>query len=100
MIQVIYLTIEGIFTILVKAVANLFLFLLFFGSVLQKITNGCSPLADLMFVLYFGVISAIKPSVMVAAFAGASLTYSNPIQTGITSFRFGVAGFIVPFIIF
>ncbi|WP_099364657.1 TRAP transporter permease [Fredinandcohnia onubensis] len=58
---------------------------------------GIDPMAAHMFVLYFGVISAITPPVAVAAFAGASLASSNPIQTGVTSFRFGIAGFIVPF---
>ncbi|MEH7346722.1 TRAP transporter permease [Bacillus sp. JJ1532] len=58
---------------------------------------GIAPMAAHMFVLYFGVISAITPPVAVAAFAGASLAKSNPIQTGVTSFRFGAAGFIVPF---
>jgi len=56
-----------------------------------------SPLAAHLFVFYFGCISAITPPVAVAAYAGAAIAGSNPMRTGYTAWRLGLAAFIVPF---
>ncbi len=55
------------------------------------------PMAGHMFALYFGVISGITPPVALAAYAGAGIAGSNPMRTGYTACRIGIAGFIVPF---
>lgn len=55
------------------------------------------PMAGHMFALYYGVISGITPPVALAAYAGAGIAGSNPMRTGYTACRIGIAGFIVPF---
>ncbi|ARI79156.1 hypothetical protein HM131_08540 [Halobacillus mangrovi] len=59
---------------------------------------GVAPLAAHMFVFYFAIISAITPPVSLAAFAAAGIAGSDPMRTGITALRLGIAAFIVPFI--
>ena len=61
------------------------------------INLGVLPLAAHLFVLYFGVISAITPPVALAAFTAATLTGDNPMQIGLEACRLGVVAFIVPF---
>jgi TRAP-type uncharacterized transport system fused permease subunit len=51
-----------------------------------------------LFVFYFAVISNITPPVAVSCFAAAPLAGANPTKTGITSFKLGIASYIVPFI--
>lgn len=61
------------------------------------INMGIYPMAAHMFALYFGVISNITPPVAMAAYAAAGIAGSNPMRTGYTACRIGIAGFIVPF---
>lgn len=56
-----------------------------------------SPMAAHLFVFYFGCISAITPPVAVAAYAGAAIAGTDPMRTGYTAWRLGLAAFIVPF---
>jgi TRAP transporter 4TM/12TM fusion protein len=58
---------------------------------------GVSVLAAHLFVFYFGCISAITPPVAVAAYAGAAIAQADPMRTGYTAWRLGLAAFIVPF---
>ena len=44
-----------------------------------------------------GCISAITPPVAVAAYAGAAIAQANPMRTGYTAWRLGLAAFIIPF---
>lgn len=69
---------------------------LIIGPVLGKL--GLSLLAIHLFVIYFGVLSAITPPVALAAFAAAPIAGSEPIETGIVSIRLAIAGFLIPFI--
>ena len=59
---------------------------------------GVSPLAAHLFVFYFAAMSAITPPVALAAFAAAGIAGSEPMKTGLTAVRLGIAAFIVPFI--
>ncbi len=59
---------------------------------------GVLPMAAHLFVFYFAVISNITPPVAVSCFAAAPLAGANPTKTGITSFKLGIASYIVPFI--
>ncbi|MEL7130991.1 MAG: TRAP transporter permease, partial [Pseudomonadota bacterium] len=43
---------------------------------------------------------AITPPVALAAYAGAAIAGSEPMRTSITSFKVGLAAFIVPFMFF
>ncbi len=61
---------------------------------------GISPLVAHMFVFYYAVISAITPPVALAAYAGAAIAGSDPMRTSFTSFLYGAAAFLVPFMFF
>ena len=62
------------------------------------IEAGVPPSAAHLCVLYYGVISFIVPPVALGAFAAAGLAGSNPMHTGVTAMKFGVAGLLVPFL--
>lgn len=66
------------------------------GPVVTKL--GADLLAVHMFVLYFGVLSAITPPVAIGAFAAAPIAGSNPMRTAFVSVRLAIVGFIIPFI--
>lgn len=59
---------------------------------------GVSPIAAHLFVFYFAAMSAITPPVALAAFAAAGISGANPMKTGMTAVRLGIAAFIVPYI--
>lgn len=61
------------------------------------VNMGVPVIAAHMFCFYFAVISAITPPVALAAYAGASLSGGNPMKTGFTAFRLGIAAYIVPY---
>ncbi len=50
-----------------------------------------------MFVLYFGVLSAITPPVALAAFAAAPIAGSGPMATAVEASRLALPGFVIPF---
>ncbi len=70
---------------------------LIIGPALNKL--GLSQLLIHLFVIYYGVLSAITPPVAIAAFAAAPIAGSKPIETGFVSVRLAAAGFLIPFII-
>jgi TRAP transporter 4TM/12TM fusion protein len=53
-----------------------------------------------MFVFYFACVSSITPPVALAAYAGAGISGSDPMRTGVMSFRLGIASYIVPYMFF
>lgn len=59
---------------------------------------GVEPLAAHLFIFYFGIISAITPPVAVAAYAGAAIARTNPLETGMIATRLGLAGFLLPYV--
>jgi TRAP transporter 4TM/12TM fusion protein len=58
---------------------------------------GILPLAAHLFVYYFAVLADITPPVCIAAYAAAGLAAANPMKTGFTATKLGIAAFIVPF---
>ncbi|HHW07945.1 MAG TPA: TRAP transporter permease [Clostridia bacterium] len=64
------------------------------------IRMGVEPLIAHMFIFYFACLSAITPPVALAAYAGAGISGSDPMKTSFTSFRLGIASYIVPFMFF
>lgn len=58
---------------------------------------GVPVLAAHLFVFYFAIISAITPPVALAAYAGAAIAKSDPMKTGVTACKLGLAAFIVPY---
>ena len=61
---------------------------------------GIQPLTAHFFVFYFAVLSAITPPVALASYAAAGISGGNPMETSVTSFKIGIAAFIVPFMFF
>lgn len=66
------------------------------APVLQRM--GMPELATHLFVLYFGALSALTPPVCTGAYTAAGLAGANPTQTGLSSVRLALSGFIVPFL--
>ena len=58
------------------------------------------PLVAHFFVFYFAVVSAITPPVALASYAAAGISGANAMATSVTSFKVGLAAFIVPFMFF
>lgn len=58
---------------------------------------GVIPIAAHLFVFYFAVLADITPPVCIAAYAAAGLAGANPMKTGFTATKLGIAAFIVPF---
>lgn len=61
---------------------------------------GVPLLTAHFFVFYFAVVSAITPPVALASYAAAGISGANPMQTSVTSFKIGLAAYIVPFMFF
>ncbi|KAB2951798.1 TRAP transporter permease [Heliorestis acidaminivorans] len=64
------------------------------------IQMGIQPLLAHFFVFYFACVSAITPPVELASYAASAISGSDPMKTGYTSFRLGIAAYIVPFMFF
>jgi len=57
-------------------------------------------LATHLFVFYYGILADDTPPVGLCAYAAAGIAGSDPIRTGLTSFRFDLAAFTLPLIFF
>jgi len=60
------------------------------------IRMGIDPLVAHFFVFYYACVSAITPPVALASYAASVISGSGPMKTGYTSFRLGIAAYIVP----
>ncbi|MGI6596895.1 MAG: TRAP transporter permease [bacterium] len=58
---------------------------------------GIPALAAHLFIFYFACLSGITPPVALAAYAGAGISGSNPMETGFAACRLAAAGFILPY---
>lgn len=61
------------------------------------IALGVPPIAAHMFAYWFGTMANITPPVATAAYAAAAIAGTNPLSTGVTAVRLGLAGFVLPF---
>jgi TRAP-type uncharacterized transport system fused permease subunit len=52
-----------------------------------------------LFVVYFGVLSAITPPVALAAFVAAPIAKDNPILISLDACKVALIGFIIPFVL-
>lgn len=59
---------------------------------------GILPIVAHLFVYYFAVLGDITPPVCIGAYTAAGIAGANPIKTGLTATKLGIAIFIVPFI--
>lgn len=57
-------------------------------------------LAAHLFVFYYGILADDTPPVGLCAYAASGIAGSDPIRTGLTSFRFDLAAFTLPLIFF
>lgn len=51
-----------------------------------------------LFVLYYAVLCTITPPVAISAYTAAGISKAKPMQTGFVAWRFGLVGFIIPFV--
>ncbi|WP_281857068.1 TRAP transporter permease [Litoreibacter halocynthiae] len=65
------------------------------GPALQKL--GVPIIHTHMFVLYFGVLSAVTPPVALAAFAAAPIAGAGAMKTAVEASRLALPGFVIPF---
>lgn len=65
------------------------------GPALQRL--GVPIIHTHMFVLYFGVLSAVTPPVALAAFAAAPIAGAGAMRTAIEASRLALPGFVIPF---
>lgn len=61
------------------------------------VSAGVPLIAAHLFVMYYAISSGITPPVCLVAYAGASVADAPPMETGLTSFKLGICGFLVPF---
>jgi TRAP-type uncharacterized transport system fused permease subunit len=61
---------------------------------------GVPLIAAHLFVFYYGIVADDTPPVGLCAYAAAGIANSDPIKTGINSFRLDAAAFTLPFIYF
>lgn len=59
---------------------------------------GASPICAHMFLFIYAALGSITPPVALAAFIGSAIAGAPATKTGITAFRFGLPGFIMPFL--
>ena len=62
------------------------------------IEAGVAPIPAHLFILYFGMMSMITPPIALAAFAAATLTKADPMETGFVAMKFGWTAYFVPFL--
>ncbi len=58
---------------------------------------GVPLVATHFFVFYYGVLADVTPPVALAAYAGAGISGSDPMKTGLTAFRLSMGKALVPF---
>lgn len=58
---------------------------------------GVTELAAHMFIFYFSILATITPPVALAAYAAASIARTSMWDVGWTAVKFGIAGFIIPY---
>ena len=69
---------------------------LIMGQALENL--GVPKILVHLFVLYYGVLSAITPPVAIAAYAAAPIAGANPMTTAVQALKLSFVGFIVPFV--
>jgi len=68
------------------------------GPAVQAMDASISTLAVHLFVVYFGVLSAITPPVALGAFAAAPICNANPMAVALVAIRIAFIGFLIPFV--
>lgn len=58
---------------------------------------GIDPLVAHLFIFYFCAISVITPPVALASYAAAAIAQADMWKVGITAFKMGIVGFLIPY---
>lgn len=69
--------------------------ILVMGTALTQL--GVPTVHTHLFVLYFGVLSAVTPPVALAAFAAAPIAGASAMSTAVEATRLALPGFVIPF---
>ena len=67
------------------------------GGAIEKL--GVPKMLVHLFVVYFGVLSAITPPVAIAAYAAAPIAKANPMNTAMQALKLSSVGFMIPFVL-
>lgn len=62
------------------------------------VAMGTSALAAHMFIFMFSAVAGLTPPVAITSYTAAGIAQSDPNQTAIQGFLYGLPGFIIPFI--
>lgn len=78
------------------ATAVYILLAVLFAPALEQL--GVAPLAAHLFILYYGLLSAITPPVCVSIFAAAPIAECSVMRAGFTAMRLAIVAYLVPFL--
>jgi TRAP transporter 4TM/12TM fusion protein len=59
---------------------------------------GFDLLATHLFIFYFAILAEVTPPVCIAAYCGASIAGSSPLQTGFEAFKLAVVAYMIPYV--
>jgi len=62
------------------------------------VAMGTSALAAHMFIFMFSAVAGLTPPVAITSYTAAGIAQSDPNQTAVQGFLYGLPGFIIPFI--
>jgi TRAP transporter 4TM/12TM fusion protein len=78
------------------ATAVYILLAVLFAPALEQL--GVEPLSAHLFILYYGLLSAITPPVCVSIFAAAPIAECSVMRAGFTAVRLAIVAYLVPFL--
>jgi TRAP transporter 4TM/12TM fusion protein len=68
------------------------------ATLVQPLTIlGVEPIAAHMFIFMYSAVAGLTPPVAITSYTAAGIANANPNATGLMGFRFGLPGFIIPF---
>ena len=68
------------------------------ATLVQPLTAlGVAPLAAHLFIFMFAAVAGLTPPVAITSYTAAGIAGSDPNKTALNGFRFGLPGFIIPF---
>jgi TRAP transporter 4TM/12TM fusion protein len=62
------------------------------------VSMGTTPLAAHMFIFMFSAVAGLTPPVAITSYTAAGIAQTDPNQTAVQGFLYGLPGFIIPFI--
>ncbi len=62
------------------------------------VSMGATPLSAHMFIFMFSAVAGLTPPVAITSYTAAGIAQSDPNETAVQGFLYGLPGFIIPFI--